>query len=279
MPIIWTAPSLSEPRGRHVTVSWQAFADRCRAPRSAADKDSLPRWAPVEFRGAYRCRANVLRCHAVVLDVDDGSPLVLTPGLTALAHSTFSSTEGAPRWRIVYPLSRPVDGEEYERVWRWLAQDVEAAGGRPDYAARDASRCWAVPAIPPSGWYQLRTKSGRPASVTDALAAIPAEEPPVAPTLQPRDNSYDRRAERARKYLAAMDPSISGSGGHLALFRAAVAMVRGFALDPDDALALLASEFNPRCQPEWIMSDLRHKVRSALQRGKMAFGELAGRRG
>ena len=272
MPITWIGASLREPKGRRVNISWDAFAERCKSPKPGLAKDALPRWAPVEFRDDYRCRANVIRCHAVVLDIDDGSPLP-SLGVFTIAHATFSATDAHPRWRIICPLSRPVDAEEYERVWRWLAAECEAQGVTPDYAARDPSRCWAVPAVPPSGHYACVVDPYAPSNVVHALQAVPAPEPP--PALKPRDDSYDRRVERARMYLERMDPSISGSGGHTALYRAAVAMVRGFQLEPDDALALIVTDYNPRCQPEWTVFDLRHKVRSAVKSGKMPFGALA----
>ena len=275
MPIIWLGRSLREPAGSQVDMPWGEFAARARNPKPGLAKDDLARWAPVEFARAYRCRANVVRVHAVVLDIDDGSPLP-DLGCATISHSTFSAAPDAPRWRAIYPLSRPVDADEYERVWRWLAIEAEDQGITPDYAARDAPHCWAVPAVPPSGFYAVDIRPGRRVPVDDALQAIPQPEPP--PALISRDDSYDRRAARARMYLARMDPSISGSGGHAALFRAAVALVRGFALEPDDALAMLVTEFNPLCQPEWSLSDLRHKVRSALQRSKMPFGALATKR-
>lgn len=71
--------------------------------------------------------------------------------------------------------------------------------------------------------------------------------------------------ERASRYLAKMEPSVSGSGGHNACFGAAVAMVRGFALPEDAAYGLLMSEFNPRCAPAWSEREMRHKVRQAAK--------------
>jgi hypothetical protein len=55
-------------------------------------------------------------------------------------------------------------------------------------------------------------------------------------------------------------------------------MVRGFGLEPDDALALLVEIHNPLCQPEWSLVELRHKVKSAMQRGRVPFGWLAEKR-
>jgi hypothetical protein len=54
-------------------------------------------------------------------------------------------------------------------------------------------------------------------------------------------------------------------------------MVRGFALEPDDALRLLAEVHNPLCAPPWSLPELRHKVRQAAQRARVPFGVLADR--
>lgn len=79
-------------------------------------------------------------------------------------------------------------------------------------------------------------------------------------------------AERASKYLAKMEPSVSGQGGHNAAFKAACALVLGFDMTTDQAYNLLASEFNPRCQPPWSEKELRHKVESAnVQPGQRGY--------
>lgn len=68
--------------------------------------------------------------------------------------------------------------------------------------------------------------------------------------------------ERARLYVATMPPAISGSGGHTATFKAAVALVKGFALGEADAWSILL-EYNARCAPPWSERELRHKIASA----------------
>lgn len=70
-------------------------------------------------------------------------------------------------------------------------------------------------------------------------------------------------AERAAKYLQKCEPSVSGQGGHKRLFYAARAMVYGFDLGTEQAYHLLASEFNPRCSPQWSEAELRHKIEDA----------------
>jgi KaiC/GvpD/RAD55 family RecA-like ATPase len=70
-------------------------------------------------------------------------------------------------------------------------------------------------------------------------------------------------SERAIKYLAKMEPSISGQDGHKKCFAAACVLIKGFELTESEALRILQMEFNPRCQPPWSDRELQHKVSQA----------------
>jgi hypothetical protein len=74
----------------------------------------------------------------------------------------------------------------------------------------------------------------------------------------------DKRVERARAYVAKMEPSISGQGGHKQLFKVAMVLGDGFGLPEEAALELLR-EFNERGDPE-SEEQLAHKVASAMKR-------------
>jgi replicative DNA helicase len=112
------------------------------------------------------------------------------------------------------------------------------------------------------------------ADVTESLAWL-AERFSMRrtqPTICGRDvASHTPLVERAAKYLAKMDASVSGSGGHNTAWRAACAMVQGFGLSPGDAFQLLASDWNQRCKPPWSVKELNHKIKQA--------GEAPGQRG
>lgn len=69
-------------------------------------------------------------------------------------------------------------------------------------------------------------------------------------------------AERARAYIAKIDPAVSGNGGHDQTFKVACVLKMGFALDDGDALQLLR-EWNANCQPPWSERELAHKIKSA----------------
>lgn len=68
--------------------------------------------------------------------------------------------------------------------------------------------------------------------------------------------------ERARRYVAAMPPAVSGSGGHDATYAAACSLVKGFGLSVAESRPLL-QEFNSRCDPPWSERELEHKLLEA----------------
>jgi RepB DNA-primase N-terminal domain len=100
----------------------------------------------------------------------------------------------------------------------------------------------------------------------------PIREKGNVPTAQ-IDVPVDARLERARRYLAAIPPAIAGNHGDLHTFRACCRLVRGFALDDDQALHLL-QDWNLRCQPPWTERELADKVARARRYGREAFGGM-----
>jgi len=60
---------------------------------------------------------------------------------------------------------------------------------------------------------------------------------------------------RASRWLAMADAAVQGMGGHDKLFWACQGMVSGFCLSDQEAMSLLSSEYNPRCQPPWDLSN------------------------
>jgi hypothetical protein len=262
--------------GRIATDS--ALLARVASPRSYASKGDVPRWAGAEFRDGYRSLASFRRSSWLVLDFDQGAELAgildAFGDLCGFAHTTW--TPG--RWRVGLMLSRVLPTvDEHDRVWRAGAALAEAHGLEPDRAARTAAHCFALPARHAGDAYQHVELTGALLDVAAALATFPAPEPLPEPERAERRGSYAHRLDRARAYLEKMPGAISGSGGHAATFKAAVAMVRGFGLEPDDALRLLIEIHNPLCAPPWSLGELRHKVRQAFQRARLPFGALADR--
>jgi hypothetical protein len=122
---------------------------------------------------------------------------------------------------------------------------------------------------------------------TDCLYT-PTEFPPVSvitcdattpvPSTRARRGSYEglRRldlVERATRYLARVPPAIAGEHGDVHTFRVCCRLVRGFALDDEEALRVLA-EWNVRCQPPWTEHDLQDKLRRARRYGREPIAAL-----
>ena len=87
-------------------------------------------------------------------------------------------------------------------------------------------------------------------------------------------------SERASRYLAAMDQVVAGQAGHDQTFKAAVALVHGFALDGETARALLSKWNQTNCRPPWSAREIDHKINSAMAhpgtkpRGYLLDGEV-----
>lgn len=79
--------------------------------------------------------------------------------------------------------------------------------------------------------------------------------------------------ERARRYIKAIPPAVAGSHGDTATFRVCCRLVRGFNLDEDAALSVLA-DWNRVCDPPWTEQDLRAKLEAARKYGREPFGGL-----
>ncbi len=125
-----------------------------------------------------------------------------------------------------------------------------------------------------------------PASVLAALSASQRPSGPKSPAppsgsgsppaaVLPKAKASPVR--RARAYLAKMPPAIAGQSGHQKAWAAALRVVRGFALDDEQAFAVL-SEWNGRSQPPWSEKELRHKIRDAAAAAHVPFGYLLDRR-
>ena len=183
---------------------------------------------------------------------------------------------GGGGWHYLYrqPVD-PVTGEVV-RLRGKLAEGVDIKG--------DGGYIVVAPSVHPSGQRYRWAPEARPSETPLAelpmwaleLGRVPvAEVPPPRPPAAPRAGGPSP-VERASRYLACLDPSVSGAGGHAALWRAALSLVRGFALPSVVAYDLLVAEFNPRCQPPWSPRELRYKVEQA-ERAAVGVGYLLDR--
>jgi hypothetical protein len=81
--------------------------------------------------------------------------------------------------------------------------------------------------------------------------------------LRKDNRPLEQRKVSARRYVAKMEPSVSGCNGHGKAYAVACVLVGRFELPFDDAMKLFV-EFNQRCQPPWNEKQIMHKLESAM---------------
>ena len=211
-----------------------------------------------------------------VVDVDspsekhkhDGAASLASAGITLPDTLTATTPNGGRHY--YYGLTTPPPTEKVKNcanVNGLEGVDVRTSGG---YIVAPPStvggKCYAF-----LNWRGKRDMSEYPAALY--LKPKPQAEKPVA-SAQPRTTSSGDLIDRARRYLASCDAAISGQGGHNATLHAAHSLVVGYGLDDDTALALLSSDYNPRCLPPWTEKELRHKLESAKANPQKPVGYL-----
>ena len=153
-------------------------------PWQAKSKAAIELWSPTVYKsGATRGIAGVESLTMLLLDVDDGTAiadlLACFPGLLVLAHTSYSHTPSAERWRLLLPLASPVAKADWVHVWRWASKRCPAV----DRATKDASRIYYQPATPvdlhrysaeligDGTSYQVRVQAGDLLDVTEVVEA------------------------------------------------------------------------------------------------------------
>ncbi|WP_168565129.1 bifunctional DNA primase/polymerase [Crateriforma spongiae] len=178
-----------------------------------------------------------------------------TPAITGRPSSPKSH-----RWYIATGATTdkhadPSDGSMIVELRSTGGQTVVGPSIHPDGEPYDVLE--AEPAIVPAPMLAACVKALADAVIVKRGA--PVSKPiPVHP-----DQPTGDIEQRAIAYLNAMPPAISGSSGHSQTFAAATALVHGFGIEPDRALAILQSDYNPRCSPPWSDRELQHKVNQA----------------
>jgi hypothetical protein len=130
------------------------------------------------LRGGVRRREAVVSRSILTLDADKAMPSFLDdvarvlPGVAWAAHTTWSHSVKGDRYRLLVPLSRPLDGDQYQRVAEAVRDALgEHWGG--DKGCPTPDRLMFRPST--QGSYVHRVVEGRPLDVDSWLA------PPLHP--------------------------------------------------------------------------------------------------
>lgn len=228
--------------------------------------------------GRSRRRDAIRTIRHVFLETDrNGSVLLATiaarPDLPAPSYVIESSPN---RFHVLW-RARGFCAAYVERLQRDLAQQLGT-----DPAATPCSQLTRLPGYrnhkrTPS-W--LVTVAYGPSNVRHAPPVFPvppALPPIVAPPLRVSPAASVGVLDRARRYLARVEPAIAGQHGDLHTYRVCCRIVRGFGLDDQDAFRVLI-EWNERCVPPWTARDLAAKIAHARKYGREPLGKLCGQR-
>jgi hypothetical protein len=279
------AACLCAERGLHVIPVWRSHSGRCSCPRGASCISPGKHPAIDSWQTAAATELTILRdwfsderhnlgvvCGAsnvCVIDIDprnggDETFRALTDELGPLPDTVSADSGGGGSH---YVFIRPVG-------------DLESKLGRGVDLLHGSRQFLVEPSVHPSGgmyrWRQGHAPDEmRIATLPDAwikrahrkiAASRPASMPPIITT--------DARMERARRYLAKMPGAVSGDNGHTQTFNAVACAMLGFDLDSDTTYHLIASEYNPRCDPPWSERELRHKIQSVARSCQRERGYL-----
>ena len=228
-------------------------------------------------RTATRRRSAVGAVRHLFLDADSDLEAVLAsildradlPEPSFVLHT--SGNRGHVLWRVTDFAVR-----DAELLERYLARELGT-----DPAATVCSQLTRLPGY-------LNHKHSPPYLVKVNYVGVSGPSTPAdfpRPTINRDDRGVGNRerhlnasanvVERARRYLAAVPPAISGQHGDVHTFRVCCRLARGFALDDADALRVLAA-WNAACRPPWPERELVDKLRRARRYGREAIGGLLG---
>lgn len=230
----------------------------------------------VVLRGWFRrwptANVGIATASLVVIDVDpraggNESLERLVQQLGALRDTPTVETGGGGTHYYLRPVPGPLRGSlgpgiDVKHVGGYVVAppSLHVSGRRYAWAAESAPEEIAVASLPAPWLTRLRRES---APVRTTVPDRACHLPDVAD-----------RVRRARAYVARLPIAVSGEGGHAALWRATLA-VRGFALEGEDAMAVLA-EYSARCLPPWSETEIAHKIADA-QRASVPWGWLLDR--
>lgn len=173
---------------RNVSMSWEDLATRLskttKTPETLAQYRALPKEKQGEIKdvggfvggylnGGSRKSGNVVYRSILTLDLDTANTTMwdeftMAYNCAALVYSTHKHTAEAPRVRLVIPLSRDVQIDEYEAVARKVAENIGIE--QVDDTSYEPHRLMYWPSTSKDGEYYYRVQAGEPLDVDSVLS-------------------------------------------------------------------------------------------------------------
>ena len=196
--------------------SWSDFIDWLDPANPGTKKGDRPWIGGKLIAGDRRLLANLE--HRTLLTGDADKPgadflervRARLAGVQWVLHSTASSTEDDPRWRLIIAIDRPVTADEY----RILARDTFAVIGDDfDPVSVRPMQLMFGPATE-SGWYHWETGEGDPLEVGPIKVPARREAEPYAGPIATELDPYAAKAVAGEldRLTACQDAGWSGDG-------------------------------------------------------------------
>lgn len=278
-----------------VDLTWRdlcdLLADAASIPTDRSLKPEVLAFTPCRYMtGCSRAKRHVAEVFAVTVDVDDGAAMpfvamverLTSLDLTFAVHSTTWSSLAANRYRVIFPLARPVAGADFPALYSSVQQ---AFGGLADRACSDASRLNILPRFWTGDWVEeidglerqvephhaISFGDGQPLDPDRLMRRFPPiVQPEIEPVVISAMIDHPDLADFDRSPIvtqAIVDQYLnSPPGGRLFRFMTRIAtraLYREFAITPE-IVAALALEMNRRGPAAQARGNLRREAQRAI---------------
>lgn len=204
----------------------------------------------------------------------DGQEVLATIDARADLPSPSYVLESSPNRVHVFWRVAGFTPDSVERLQRLLAHEVKTDPAATACTQTTRLAGYRNHKYEPSHLVTLKYKRIDLRHVPQDFPTLPAPVV-ISAVHSPRRTTSMDVVERARRYLARVEPAIAGQHGDLHTFRVCCRIVRGFALSDQEAMAVLG-DWNARCEPPWTDRQMRDKIARARRYGRELVGGLRG---
>lgn len=272
---------------------WKTFIEKLDPPLVIERKDLAPLYCPAVFlEGGTRTDRQVLYISFGVMDIDQATPdqvakilddlIEMNLGFvyhTSYRYAQYLKEEGLNKCRILLPFSRPVDPDEWDRVWYMLNEMCDGLG---DPACKHPNAIYFFPSHPPSGHGEVLINEGDPVDVDWLIDNCPDISTTMESAFRGPSEEFLARVDihtrytLAQKLLEAFPKAVVGEGGDRQTLKAAY-VGHDFGLSQEDFWPLLLWYNQTKCFRDgkagsWEEKKLRKKLENAYKYPKMPFG-------
>lgn len=280
-------------------MTWEQLVESLKTHERRANKEG-PGFAPTEFKKerctcgmmhcprerGHRINQNVVRVHALALDLDkgfDGSAMTIEAanavleklvarGVEFCVYSTHSyKPPEKAALRALVRLSRPVEAAEWERFWHAAIGylGIPVGTGSQKGKADPPARFWYLPSAPEGAEVLAGSFPGAPLDVDALLASAPAPEQKKEKSTGISYTDFpeaDRKTvEAAWTALLKHGPHVQGQSSDGHTFQACAIALNDWALSDEIAWPLIEA-WNKSSQPPYPEDKLRDTFERCAKR-------------